>query len=126
MYLSSVAHRPTPAPTPAAVNPTSKVSDSFPVDEGARPEKTSAANKDQEHKSEPAFEATLARQLVEIQGNPAATARQAAEVRKAYTPPQKPYPSVGDLAIAARARQMEERALEALSHPESETTEEEA
>ncbi|MGE0495244.1 MAG: hypothetical protein AB7S38_38920 [Vulcanimicrobiota bacterium] len=97
------------------MNPTLTLSDDPEPAEGAR-----AARLSQEReKPEPPFEAALARQLVEIQGNPAATARQAAQVRKAYTPPQKPYPSVGDLAIAARARRLEERALDALARPET-------
>lgn len=119
MYLSSVAHRPTPAPSPAAVNPSPTLSDDPQPVEGAKASRLLP----EREKSEPPFEAALARQLVEIQGNPAATARQAAQVRKAYTPPQKPYPSVGDLAIAARARRMEERALDALARPSSDPDE---
>ena len=50
------------------------------------------------------------RQLVEVQGNPAATAANAAKVQHELSPPSNPYPSVQELATVRRAQAMERAA----------------
>ena len=59
------------------------------------------------------------RQLVEIQGNPEATAANAAKVQRELSPPKNPYPSVQELATVRRAQAME-RAARAELHQEVE------
>lgn len=56
--------------------------------------------------------ALSSRQLVEVRGNPQATAQNAAQVRRELSPPSNPYPSVSDLVRAQKALEMEQAARE--------------
>ena len=71
-------------------------------------------------REEPVATDTIVRQLVELSGNPQANLRNAAEVRKAYTPPQTPCPTVGEQAVVRRAQAVESRARAEIRRGESE------
>lgn len=55
---------------------------------------------------------TRSHSLVEIQGNPRATAAKAAQVARELKPPTNPYPTVQELLTVKRAQAMERAALD--------------
>lgn len=65
-------------------------------------------------RDEPPVDHTIVRQLVELSGNPRAN------IRKAYTPPINPYPSVYELAVVRKAEALESRARAELQNTKSE------
>lgn len=58
--------------------------------------------------------AITSRQLLEVQGNPAATAENAARIQRELTPPKNPYPSVQELATVRKAQSVERAARDEL------------
>lgn len=63
-------------------------------------------------REEPKQEEIKARALLEIPGDPVATAVNAARLRSDLTPPRNPYPTVADQVRLNKIRQVERRALD--------------
>lgn len=74
------------------------------------PGDTTKSEKERSEKKPEPVEKLSARQLIEIQGNPAATAENAAAVAHDLMPPKNPYPSVQELATIKKAQAMESAA----------------
>jgi hypothetical protein len=114
MRISTPVVDATPAPPESA---------SFPVHREVKaiesPQTENLVTEQREKKKEDQ-EPQLSRQLVEIQGNPEATAAHAAKVQRALSPPINPYPSVQELATVRRAEAMERAAKAELKEVEPE------
>lgn len=99
-----------PTPSRESVSPVSESSATPKEAEGPAVEEFSLTSQesDKKEKSKPEpVEQLSARQLIEIQGNPEATAQNAASVARELMPPTNPYPSVQDLATVKKAQAME-------------------
>lgn len=96
-----------PGPAVAVTGPESFGKTSNPVAKGKPP---SSVDKDKKERKEDPTPAVSTRQLMEIQGNPSATAENAAKVQRELSPPENPYPSVQELATVRRAQAMERAA----------------
>lgn len=84
------------------------------------PQTENKTDREGEKKDREAPQRLASRELVEVQGNPQATAANAAKVQRELSPPTNPYPSVQELATVRRAQAMERAARAELQEVEPE------
>ena len=111
------------SPSAATAGPAAAMNQTTPVQPSEPPSaesETSVEKASVKKRDEPVVNHTIVRQLVELSGNPQANIRNAKEIRKAYTPPINPYPSVYELAVVRKAEALESRARAELQNTEME------
>lgn len=115
-HISIATMEAAPAAPAAAHTASPSFAQSTSIGKAAAPEAAKAQGsavtdpKEEKSQKERELPAVSSRQLMEIQGNPAATAENAAKVQRELSPPENPYPSVQELATVRRAQAMERAA----------------